>query len=460
MQEKKEYMELARVAVEFGKKSGADAAEAFIADTVAAEVKVSGRKVEEVNAVREAGVGLRLLKDQKLAFGSTNELSEKAVRSLIGDLMKKVVFHTPDEFNVIAGKESESLEGMWSGYSDLITYDPQIAGVPIQEKIQRAIQMEAAALDFSSKVSGTMFALYQDSSSYFYLANSNGLSGWFPQASCGGVIQVSAAEGEDHQSGTFSQVKAKYADFDPDTVGKTAAENAVKMLGARPIPSCEIPMVVSPEVGTQLFAYLAGMLSADEIQKGKSLFAGKLETQVAASAFHLIDDGKLKGGLATSPVDGEGVPQQTTPLIQGGVLKNFLYDSYTAKKGKTKSTGNRSRGSYSSPGGIGPSNLYLRQGGIKREDMISAIDRGFFLTVAFGLHAGIDGTSGDFSIPVAGFMIEKGQITYPVRGINIGGNLFELLKAVDKIGNDLTWFQSLASPTFLVASVKIGGVAG
>ncbi len=460
MKEKKEFMQLAQLAVEFGKKAGADAAEAFIADTNSVQVSVSGRQVEQVNAVREAGIGLRLLKDQKIAFGSTNELSQKAVQSLVGDLMKKVVFHTPDEFNVIAGKESAPLEGEWSGYMDLITYDPQIAEVSIQEKIKRAIQMEAVALDFSTKVTGAMFAVYQDGSSYFYLANSNGISGWFPQASCGGGIQVSAAEGEDHQSGSFSQGKAKYVDFDPEAVGKTAAENAVKMLGAKPIPSCEIPMVVSPEVGTQLFAYLAGMLSADEVQKGKSLFAGKLDTQVASPAFSLIDDGKLKGGLATSPVDGEGIPQQTTPLITGGVLKNYLYDSYAAKKGKTKSTGNRSRGGYSSPGGIGPSNLYLQQGEVKREDIISAIDRGFYLTVAFGLHAGIDGTSGDFSIPVAGFMIEKGKITYPVRGINIGGNLFELLKAVDKIGNDLTWFQSLGSPTFSVASVKIGGVAG
>ncbi len=458
MKEKKEYMELARQAVDMAKKAGADAAEAFISDTDSVQVSVSGREVEQMSAVKEAGIGLRLLKDQKLAFGSTNELSKKSVQSLVSDLMKKVVFHTPDEFNVIAGKESGSLDGEWSSYLDLITYDSQIAEVPVQEKIKRTIGMETAALDSSPKVTGSMMTIYQDGSSYIYLANSNGLGGWFPQAACGGYIEVSAVEGEDHQSGSFSKSAARYSDFDPEATGKTAADNAVKMLGAKPISSCEIPLVVSPEVGTQLFAYIAGMLSADEVQKGKSLFAGKLGSQVAASTFNLIDDGKLRGGLATSPVDGEGVPQQTTPLITEGVLKNYLYDSYTAKKGKTKSTGNRSRGGYSSPGGIGPSNLYLQAGDVAPENIISAVDRGFYLTVAFGLHAGIDGTSGDFSIPVAGFMIEKGKLTFPVRGINIGGNLFEFLKSVDKIGNDLTWFQSLASPTFSAASIKIGGV--
>jgi PmbA protein len=457
MKEKKEYLDLVQFAVDQGKKAGADAAEAFISDTESIQVSVNNRQVEQVNAFREAGIGLRLLKDQKLVFGCTNELSRTVVQSLTEDLMKKVIYHSPDEFNVIAGKEGGFLEGDWSTYADLITYDPKIAEVPVQEKVKVALQMEAAALGFSPKVTGSMYVIYQDGTNCIYLANSNGVSGWFPSAGCGGGAEMSAAEGEDHQSGSFFKGCAKYADFNPEDVGRKAAENAVKMLGAKPIQSCEVPMVISPEIGTQLFSYVVGMLSADDVQKGKSLFAGKLETKVAAESFTLIDDGKLKGGLATSPVDGEGVPQQTTPLIVNGVLKNYLYDSYTAKKGKTKSTGNRSRGSYGSQGGIGSTNLYLKQGDIKPEEIFSGIERGFYLNVVIGLHGGINSTSGDFSIPAAGFMVEKGKVTFPVRGISIGGNLFEFMKSVDKIGNDLTWFQSLGSPTFSVKSIKIGG---
>lgn len=459
MKEKKEYMELTLYAVDQAKKKGVDSAEAFVSDTESVQVNVSSRQVETVNAVREAGIGLRLLKDQKLAFGSTNELSRNSIKSLVEDLMKKVSFHTPDEFNVIPGKEQGVLEGDWSSQPDLITYDPQIAEVPVQEKIKRGIDMEAAALDFSPKISGSMYTVYQDATSYIYIANSNGVSGWFPAAGCGGGLSVSAAEGEDRQSGSYGKAHARYAEFKPEEVGRKAAENAVKMLGAKPIASTEVPLVVSPEIGCDLLSYLAGMLSADEVLKGKSLFAGKLETQVAAAGFSLIDDGRLKGGLGTSPVDGEGVPQQTTPLIVDGILKTYLYDCYNAKKGKTKSTGNCSRTGYGSPGGIGTTNLYLRPGNSAPEEIIGGIDRGFYLTVAFGLHAGIDSASGDFSIPVAGFMIEKGKSSFPVRGISIGGNLFEFLKSVDKVGSDLTWFQSQASPTFSVKSIKIGGVA-
>jgi len=457
MKANRDYMDLALLAVDRARKSGADVAEAFVSDAESVQISVSKRQVEQVNAVREAGIGLRLLKDQKMVSGSTNELSGQAMRSLVDDLMRKVPFHTPDEFHLITGKESAALEHAWSTYADAITYDPRISEVPVQEKIQLAIRLEAAGLGFSPKVSGSMMVVYQDNTSFVYLANSNGVAGWFPSAGCGGGAEMAAAEGADHQSGSHFKAEAQYADFDPQEVGRTAAEKAVRMLGAKPIASCEIPMVIAPEVGTEVFSFLAGMLSADEVQKGRSLFAGKLESQVAAASFTLLDDGRRKGGLATAPVDGEGVPQQTTPLIINGVLKGYLYDNYTANKGKARSTGNRRRGSYSGSGAIGPTNLYLQPGTAKPQEIFAGIKRGFYLTQAIGIFAGINTASGDFSIPAAGFMIEQGKITVPVRGISIGGNLFALLKSVDKIGSDLTWFQSLGCPTFSVAGIKIGG---
>ena len=459
MKENKAYMDLAALAVDAARRAGADAAEAYISDTESVQIDVSGRQVETVNAVREAGIGVRVLKEQKLAFASTNELSKKAVQGVVQGLMNKVVFHSADEANVIAGEEAGVLEGGWASHAEFITYDPRIAEVPVQEKIKRAIELETSALDYSPKVVGSMITIYQDATSYVYLANSNGIAGWFPSAGCGGVAEVSAADGDDHQSGSFFKACVKYADFDPREVGRLAAENAVKMLGARPVASMEIPLVVSPEMGAQLLSFIVAMLSADEVQKGRSLFAGKIDGEVAAAAFNLIDDGRLKGGLSTAPVDGEGAPTQTTPLIVAGVLKAYLFDSYCAKKGKTKSTGNRIRQGYSSAGGIGPTNLYLKPGEGTAEEIIGGIDRGFYLTQAIGLFAGIDSASGDFSIPSAGFMIEKGKLTFPVRGISIGGNLFEFLQAVDRIGSDLTWFQAVGSPTFSVKTIKIGGAS-
>jgi len=332
-----------------------------------------------------------------------------------------------------------------------------VAEVPVQEKIQAALKMEAAGLGYSPKIAGSMMAVYQDGTSYVYIANSSGLSGWYRQSGLGAAAEFTAADGESRESGSFTKGVVKWADFDAEDIGRKGAEAAVSMLGAKPIASAEMPLVVSPEIGTQLWSFIAGMLSADEVQKGRSLFAEKVGTEVAAKKFTLIDDGRLKGGMATSPVDGEGVATQTTPLIVDGELKTYLYDCYTARKGKAKSTGNRSRGGYGSAGGVGTTNLYLKPGDAAPEAIFAGIDRGFYLTVVLGLFAAIDSASGDFSIPSAGFMIEKGKKTYPVRGVTVGGNLFELMKAVDKVGNDLTWFQSVGSPTISVSSVKIGG---
>jgi len=459
MKKNQKYMEIALYAVNLAKKLGADEADVLLSDSQTVQINVSNRQTEQVNAVGDAGIGLRIIKDQKMVFGSSNDLAKDSVKKMVTDLMKKVPYHSPDEFNTVPGKESGILEKEWASYSNLLSYDPNIAGVSIKDKIKRAIKLEAAGLDYSKKIIGSMMALYQDNSIYYYLANSKGISGCFPSSGCGGFLMLSAAEGKDRQSGQYYCTKVKYDNFNPEEVGRKAAENAVKMLGAKSIESCELPMVISPDVGTQLLGYIVGMLSADRVQKGKSLFAGKMGTKVAADILNLIDDGKLKGGMDTAPVDGEGIPRQTTPLIVNGELKNYLYDSYTAKKGKKKSTGNCSRGGYQSQGRIDCTNLYIQKGKIRTENIISSLKRGFYLKDAIGLHAGIDFTSGDFSIPVAGFMIEQGKKTYPVRGISIGGNLFDFLKSVDKIGDDLTWVQSIGCPTFSVSSIKIGGIS-
>jgi len=317
--------------------------------------------------------------------------------------------------------------------------------------------MEAAGLDYSPKIAGSMMAIFQDGTIFNYLANTNGISGWYKQTGVGGGLEFTAAEGDQRESGSYQNGGVKWADFDPEEIGRKAAENAVSMLGAKPIPSAEMPMVVSPEIGTQVWSFVAGMLSADEVQKGRSLFAEKIGSEVAAKGFTLIDDGRRKGGMSTAPVDGEGVATQTTPLIIDGVLKTYLHNSYTARKAKARSTGNHVRAGYGTAGGVATTNLYMKPGDVAPEAIFAGIDRGFYLTVVLGLFAAIDPASGDFSIPSAGFLIEKGRKTAPVRGVTIGGNLFELMKAVDKIGSDLTWFQSLGSPTFSVSSVKIGG---
>lgn len=461
---KKEYLEIAEFAVERAAKAAAGGngagpaaqAEAYIDDAESLTISVSGRAVEQFNAVKEAGIGVRVLRGGKMAFGSSNDLSKKAVGELVDGLVKKAAFHSADEFNVIPGAEDGAVM-MGGAGGDFDAYDPKIAEVPVQEKIKKALRLEAAGLEASPKITGSLMTIYQDGSYHKYLANSGGMSGWFRQSVCAGVAYLTAADGEARESGQAERGCVKWADLDPEVVGREAAEKAVGMLGAKPIGSAEMPMVIAPDVAVQIWSYIAGMLSADAVQKGRSMFAGKIGSRVAAGGFTLVDDGRLKGGINSAPFDGEGVATRTTPLISDGRLETFLYDAYTARRGRTRSTGNRSRDGYKSAGGIGVTNLYLKPGDAAPEAIIGGVGRGFYLTTVLGLFAGINSASGDFSIPSAGFMIEKGKIGAPVRGVTIGGNLFELLKGVEAVGRDLTWFNNTASPTVAVNSVKISG---
>jgi PmbA protein len=451
-------MSLTVDAVDMATDGGADAAEALITDSRSVQVQVSDRAVEQVNAVSDAGIGVRILKDQKMIFGSSNDLARESVNELISGLLSKVVYHTPDEFNVIPGREFGPLEGDWSAISDLVPFDATMAEVPIEEKIEKTILLDVVGRGVNQKITGSMTVLYQDESGHMYLANSNGIAGHFPRSSWAAYAEFIAADGDDRQSGSHFDNNVRYEEFDPEAIARRAAQNALRMLGAEPLESCELPMVVDPTVAAGLFEYISGMLSADMVQKGRSLFADKIDEQVASDSVTLVDDGLLEGGLATSPVDGEGIPRQRTPLIVNGVLASYLYDCYTAKKGNCPSTGNRSRSDYQSAGGIGTTNLVVEAGAKTPEEVFSAIGDGFYLTEAFGLHAGVDPTSGDYSLPAAGFRIENGALTSPIRGISIGGNLFELLGAVDDVCNDVTWVGSTACPTISVTSVKIGGV--
>jgi PmbA protein len=461
-------MNLTQFAVEQAKKYGADSAEAFISDSQGIDIEVNNREIEKLNARKQTGIGLRILKDGKMIFGSSNDLEKSALKSFISDLIKKVPYHSVDPFNIIPGKPGEYFQKPWASYHRLLAYDPEVARVPIKEKIKRTLEMEKAGLSYSSRIKASMIIRYTDSTSSIYLANSSGISGWYPRTQCRGQVRLTAAHKDEQQSGRYRQASTYYHKLDMTGIGRKAAEIAVNRLGAKPMTSGELPLVIDPAVTADILVFFEFMLSADEVQKGRSPFAGKIETAVASPIVFLIDDGKLNGGIGTAPVDAEGIPHQTTPLIEKGVLKQLLYDSHTAQKAKVKSTGNRIRSIYNQEGKIGVTNFYIQPGKTKRKDLVAKIDKGFYVDYTIGVFSSIDTTSGNFSIPCAGYMIEKGAITYPVQGATISGNLLGLLKSIDAVADDLTWIYNLynpgnlnyGSPTISLSGIKISGTGG
>jgi PmbA protein len=206
----------------------------------------------------------------------------------------------------------------------------------------------------------------------------------------------------------------------------------------------------------EFLSIFASSLSAENVQKGKSMLEGRINEQVAATGITITDDGTLPEGIASAPADGEGIPMQRTVLIESGILKGFLYDLYTAKKDNTSSTGNGFRSGFKGTPHVGISNFYIEKGEFSQEKIISEVDEGFLIKEAMGIHTA-NPISGDFSLGVSGLWIKGGKVSFPVRGVVLSGNILDLFKSIEKIGADLRFFGGMGAPTLLVKEMNISG---
>jgi PmbA protein len=227
------------------------------------------------------------------------------------------------------------------------------------------------------------------------------------------------------------------------------------MLDPVMIKTQKAAVIFDPEVGSSLLGGIITAINGERVLQGASFLKDYFDKQFASSLLSIVDDGTRKRSLGSAPFDGEGVPTMKNVLIQNGILKSFIYNTKAAKRAGVKSTGNASRGGFSSLPGIGTHNIYLEAGKNTREEIIAGTKKGLLLLEVTGY--GIDAVSGNFSGGASGFWIENGAIVSPVKGVTIAGNAFDILKNIDMMGNDLDMNQTFASPTFRISEMQIGG---
>jgi PmbA protein len=245
----------------------------------------------------------------------------------------------------------------------------------------------------------------------------------------------------------------------PESIGQEAARRTVRRLGARKVPTQRVPIVFAPEVARSLIGSVFEAASGDAIWRSASYLAGRLGQQIAAPTLHLVDDNTMllptgAGGFGTSPFDGEGLPSLRTVVVENGVLQTYLLNTYAARKLGMKSTHNASRGLAGTPG-IGCGNLYLEPGTLTPEEIIAGVPAGLYVTSLMGF--GVNVVTGDYSRGATGLWIENGQLTHAVEEVTIAGNLAEMLKNVNAIGNDLVFRGSVASPTLRIDGMTLAG---
>jgi len=276
------------------------------------------------------------------------------------------------------------------------------------------------------------------------------------------VVAVTlAVEGDETQVGFSFTIARGLDQLAWEPIADEAVERAVQMLGAGKPETAKVPVILDPFAESSFLGVLAGALNADNVLKGRSLFADMVGQEVGASAFTLIDDGRRADGPGACPFDGEGVPSGRTELFTGGVLNGFLHSTYTARRAGVgqRSTGNAKRGGYKGAPGVGTSNFFVEAGDRSFDALRTDAAGGVLIMDVSGVHSGANPISGEFSVGATGRRIgPDGSLGEPLREMTIASTLPEMLQSVRAVGSDLRFFSSVGTPSILIGEMTLAGV--
>jgi PmbA protein len=401
-------------------------------------------------------MGLRVFVGKRSASASTSDLTPDGIAQLVSGAMALAQVTEEDAF---AGLPDESDFGQLDG--DLHLYFDDVYSLPATERIDLARRAEAAALAADARIANSQGGHFDAATGRRVLANSRGFLGEYRTSYCGISAAPLAMDADGAMQRDFwSSSARRMADLEsPESIGREAARRALRRLGARRVPTQRVPIVFAPEVARSLIGHLFEAASGDSIWRSASFLAGQLGEAVAAPNITIVDDHTMilpngVGGFGTSPFDGEGLPARRTVVVQDGVLRTYLLNTYTARKLQMRSTGNATRGLAGSPG-IGSGNLYLLPGTEAVDDLLQNVANGFYVTSLMGFGANL--VTGDYSRGASGLWIENGDFTHAVEEVTIAGNLREMLRNISAIGDDLEFRGSVASPTLRMDGMTVAG---
>ncbi len=444
------YEALAKKIMARALKRGAKQAEVFLQVGRNADVRVRDGEIEDLTQATSKGLGLRVFVKNRLGFVWTSDFDPAGLDTLIDRAIALAEMSAPNPLN---GLPDLAAFGKLPDVGAL--YDAEVASLPPDWKIKASIEMEKVIRAFDPRIKTIDSVGAGESVSEIYLASSSGMHGSSQGTSVYLYASPVATDGEQLQTSYWYDAKRFFEDLDtPENVAAKAAHRAVRLLGAKKVKSQKCPIVLDPTMAAGFISSIAGAANGDAVFKKSSFLAAKLGQRIAPAHVSIIDDGLRPRGLATSPFDGEGVPTRRTSIIDHGVLKAFLYDAFTARKAKTKTTGNASRGYRSLPS-ISAHNLLLEPGTLTPEQIIKDIPNGFYVTAMLG--HGANTVTGEYSRGANGLWIENGELTRPVQEVTVAGNLNDMLLQLDAVGNDLTFHGATGAPTIRFKELTVSG---
>jgi len=430
-------------------RAGATAADVVVQEGDEFSTAVRLGKIESLKEAASKALGLRVFLGVRSATSFSSDFSAASLDRLVGRTLAMARATSED---AASGLPEPGLLGRYEG--DLQLYGEDVAELPTEERIRQARRAEEAALSFDPRIKNSEGSWFEAGAGTKAYANSLGFVGSYRSSYCAVSVAPIAQDGGMQRDYWYSAARRAGALESPEAVGRKAAERALRKLGARKVATCRVPVVFDPETARSLLGHVFEAVRGDAIYRTASFLTGKLGQQVAAANITIQDDGLRPAGFGSRPFDDEGIPSSVTPVIEEGVLRNYLLNCYTARKLKLRTTGNAARG-IAGPPGLGPKNFYLRAGPYRPQEIIGSVQNGFYVTDLMGF--GVNIVTGDYSRGASGLWIENGQLAFPVEEVTIAGSLPEMLNHIDMVGSDLEFRAALASPTLLISGLTVAG---
>ena len=455
VQSKTDMQQLAVDVVERALRAGATEAEAVIREGDEFSTLVRLGQVETLKESGARGIGVRVFLGSggahRTANTSTSDFTEAGLDQLVRSAVDLAQVTSQDPF---AGLPEPGAMGQVPGSLDL--YYEDVYSMPAAERIEYARRAEAAALSADPRLKNSDGGSFDAATGHKVMANSRGFVGEYRRSYCS-VAAMPIAQTE--QGGMqrdywFSSARTLGKLASPESIGAEAARRTLRRLNARRVATQRVPIVFAPEIARSLVGNIFEAANGDSVYRGASFWANQLGQQVASSNVTVTDDGTIPGLFGTAPFDGEGLPTRRTVIVENGVLKNYLLNTYTGRKLSMQSTGNASRGLAGTPG-IGAGNLFLENGSVSPQQLLADVKVGLYVTELMGF--GVNMVTGDYSRGAAGLWVENGELTFAVEEITIAGNLKEMLNNVTAIANDLEFRGAVASPTLRIDGMTIAG---
>jgi PmbA protein len=443
--------DVARRAVEAALAEGAADAEAWAEESVSRHVRVYDGGVESLSDAGGRGVGVRAFDDGRSGYAYGTDLSDDGVAELARAARGAARVADADEHDGLPDECGVTeVAGLHSG---------ALAEWSTERKVELALATERTARAREG-VTQVETVVYSDAEASAAIANSRGFAAGFEATQAWAYASAFAGEGADLMTGLGVGLGRDPAALDPEAIGTEAADRALALVGARRPESRRCPVVLDAFVAASFLGFIGGMLSADAVQRGRSLFAGREGEEVADPSLAVADDALAPDGPESAPFDGEGSPARRTPLIEDGRLLTFLFDARTARVAGRETTANASRGSYRTPPSVGISNLVVEPGEESLDSLVERAGDGLYVTDVAGLHSGVNPVSGTFSVGATGRLIEGGELGRPVREMTIASDLVAMLRAVRGVGSEARWVPfggSVKAAPLLLEEMAVSG---